>query len=1013
MSHLIKALYSAICFLCCCNASGQTYNTFNRYYGTSGYSDINSIARLSSGCYLVASSAMQQVGTGQLFCSSFLKVNSRGDSVAYKLIGDTISPTFFRNIESCRDGGAIILGQLNSLQSNSEFIYLVKTNNLGDTLWTRILGDTIHDFLGYAIEANDGGFILSYSAYDSSTSHVDSSASVGLLKLDPSGNTIWNKTYNFRGATFGIAQSSDSGYVLSIGTSGISGPSILMEVNLIGDSLWSKQYSIASLHNIQVGMDGSIFGICGSGIITSIFKANGQGDSLWIRDFQNIGSGSGGDYVITRDNGVAVVGGVVDLNQEYGILIKLNRNGDTLWSLRDYGLGKNEFHSIDESLDGQLVVSGFSVDTLTSIIYTSVQKYRNRQNIVRGKTYADLDNSCSYNTGDLPIKNVLIKADSGPYYAMSDSAGNYVIYLDSGGYSVSSFSPDLIWDISCQQTYNIVFVNRTDSSFNNNFNFVANYYCPKLWNAISTVGTRKCSYSTFTVDYCNLGMLPQDSVWIEVDFGPHLLPNTSTLPWYANNGSKYYFAVGTLDFRECGQFNVSALVDCQATFGSSCCVTSRILPDTSCIQPDSSFDYRQVLLIGECLGDSLRFTIKNTHPSAYYQEGLYYLYENNVLIHIDTFRVASGDSILIHYPSNGNTIRLHLFYMRFPNTNMFEGAEVTIEGCGANPVYGQVGQFSNNTGQLNFSEVCSVINASLDPNDKGVSPIGLGSNHLTSRSDELEYTIRFQNAGNAPAYTVMIRDTLSDKLDITSFRNGQSSHPCSFNMYGSGIAEWVFNDIVLPDSSTNEPDSHGYVTFRINQKAGNLPGSVISNTAQIYFDFNEPVITNTTENIICDTVVSDFSYLDNGGQVQFINASTNANIYYWNFGDGSADTATNPEHQYAQNGTYDVCLVSNSDCERDISCDQINVTSVGIGSNYANSGFEIYPNPVSDFINITSDQKNESRMVVVRNIYGKELNHYVFRNLRVLIPLGDYTAGVYILEIITESKNEILKVLKD
>lgn len=48
------------------------------------------------------------------------------------------------------------MGQLNSLQSNSEFIYLVKTNNLGDTLWTRILGDTIHDWQGYAIEANDG-----------------------------------------------------------------------------------------------------------------------------------------------------------------------------------------------------------------------------------------------------------------------------------------------------------------------------------------------------------------------------------------------------------------------------------------------------------------------------------------------------------------------------------------------------------------------------------------------------------------------------------------------------------------------------------------------------------------------------------------------------------------------------------------------------------------------------------------------------------------------------------------
>src|SRR5206468_6143358 len=59
-----------------------------------------------------------------------------------------------------------------------------------------------------------------------------------------------------------------------------------------------------------------------------------------------------------------------------------------------------------------------------------------------------------------------------------------------------------------------------------------------------------------------------------------------------------------------------------------------------------------------------------------------------------------------------------------------------------------------------------------------------------------------------------------------------------------------FPNINPPDSNTNEPLSHGYVQYKVKLK-NNLPiGTQINNTAFIYFDFNAPVVTNTTTNTI-------------------------------------------------------------------------------------------------------------------------------------------------------------------
>ncbi|MFZ1333060.1 MAG: T9SS type A sorting domain-containing protein [Flavobacteriales bacterium] len=133
----------------------------------------------------------------------------------------------------------------------------------------------------------------------------------------------------------------------------------------------------------------------------------------------------------------------------------------------------------------------------------------------------------------------------------------------------------------------------------------------------------------------------------------------------------------------------------------------------------------------------------------------------------------------------------------------------------------------------------SQVVGSYDPNDKTADPSELASNEFGVTP--VAYTIRFQNTGNYLAEFVIISDTLSADLDWTSIHVGASSHPCTWFMH-NGVLRFTFENIMLPDSTSDEPGSHGFVQFTIktNSEPLSLP---IVNVANIYFDYNIPVIT--------------------------------------------------------------------------------------------------------------------------------------------------------------------------
>lgn len=145
-----------------------------------------------------------------------------------------------------------------------------------------------------------------------------------------------------------------------------------------------------------------------------------------------------------------------------------------------------------------------------------------------------------------------------------------------------------------------------------------------------------------------------------------------------------------------------------------------------------------------------------------------------------------------------------------------------------------------NDNQFSFNQ--TVVN-SFDPNDKIVVE---GTQIGIDKIDEyLHYIVRFQNTGTVAAENIVIKDLLDNNLDWSTLQMESGSHPFKSTLTSGNRLEVFYDNINLPASSIDEERSHGYIAYKIKPKNTLVINDVISNTANIYFDFNYPIITNT------------------------------------------------------------------------------------------------------------------------------------------------------------------------
>lgn len=148
-----------------------------------------------------------------------------------------------------------------------------------------------------------------------------------------------------------------------------------------------------------------------------------------------------------------------------------------------------------------------------------------------------------------------------------------------------------------------------------------------------------------------------------------------------------------------------------------------------------------------------------------------------------------------------------------------------------------------------------VVLCAYDPNDKASHPSR--AENITLTTENLHYTIRFQNTGNYRAANVMILDTLDSNLDLNTITVLSSSHSNHLRTFlKDNVLTFFFENIYLPDSLSNEPASHGYLEFTLQPVKPTKEYTLIQNSAAIFFDLNPPVITNTTKNLYVSNFIS-------------------------------------------------------------------------------------------------------------------------------------------------------------
>nr|MBC8277020.1 T9SS type A sorting domain-containing protein [FCB group bacterium] len=336
--------------------------------GSDDYSEC--VQQTMDGGYIIAGTT-SSYGTGYDSDVYLIKTDGIGNESWYQTFGGSDSE-WGQSVQQTTDGGYIIAGHTESYGAGGYDVYLIKTDENGNELWSQTFGGVGWDD-GYSVQqTTDGGYIVAGTTSSYGTGNDD----FYLIKTDGNGNEAWSQTFGGTGADWGhgVQQTTDGGYILAgyTGSYGAGGGDFyLIKTDGDGNETWSRTFGGTGPeygYSVQQTTDGGyiIAGRTGSygalGTDVYLIKTDNNGIEVWSQTFGGSGWDCGYSVQQTSDGGYIIAGQTSSYgagNEDF-YLIKTDADGDSIWTKTFGGSSDDVGKSVQQTTDGGYIIAGYT-----------------------------------------------------------------------------------------------------------------------------------------------------------------------------------------------------------------------------------------------------------------------------------------------------------------------------------------------------------------------------------------------------------------------------------------------------------------------------------------------------------------------------------------------------------------------------------------------------------------------------------------------------------------------------
>jgi uncharacterized repeat protein (TIGR01451 family) len=706
----------------------------------------------------------------------------------------------------------------NQTSFDLEDLAILKLTANGDFIWVKSIGGTGYDSAISIVCENTNCYLLGkYNALNTvdfdpnlGVTNITDNATTAIVKLDTAGNFVWAK--------------------------GIGSPNYDYPVNLMidqnGDVLSLGRFTYDA--DFDPGPATLTLGNLTGGVSTYVLKLDPAGTFLWAKAF-----------VPTFNSGVGFeLSGSIATDSQNNIYV-----GTTFYDTTDF--------NPDD-------VSNFIVNPVLGALNGFIVKLNQSGAFQWVNTYTTL--SFGYSGFDIEGNNL---------YTLGSYENNLVITDQTGNFTINS----------------------------NGFNDVLIHKLDLAGNTISTKHFGGSGYDGGSaIDVNNMGKLAISGRFQQsVDFDPDL--GNTTLTSVASSDA----FVATFSLIDCS--SIETTLDSIHTI--SCTTTGQIFTTTAGGSPPYSYSWNNNLLLDQPFltidstgiyslvvtdnngcQDSISVVVTDLSFSGSFDLNVNLISSDfrpgyEATIEVDAFNdgclPVSGQLKLAYDPlldfvssspaptsQNGDTLIWDFTDITYDSAHL---TPQIVFNTSTQAVIGDTIHFTTIITPIagdadttnNVKYYSSPVVNGYDPNIKSVYPVGKCDVGYIKQDQLLTYTVQFQNTGNSEAINIAVIDSLDTDLDLNTVRIVGKSHPMWTEVLPGNVLKFHFDNIQLPDSTTNEPESHGYVVFEAKPVSTWLnQNTEISNLADIYFDFNPPIRTNEVSNLIFQNDLDNYNCLGAG-----------------------------------------------------------------------------------------------------------------------------------------------------